>query len=73
MHMKPVKSSMISHVGYDAASKTLHVQFPGGSTYEYRGVEPEQHTALMDAKSIGKHFASHVRGKFDHRMLGDAK
>ncbi len=65
----PVNSSMISAVGYDAASKTMHVRFPNGSHYAYEGVSPEQHAALVGAKSIGKHFGQNVRGQFKHRMI----
>ena len=65
----PVKSSMISSVGYDAGARTLHVKFPNGGHYLYEDVTPEQHAALVGADSIGKHFAQNVRGKFKHRML----
>jgi hypothetical protein len=75
MELKPVKSSMISKVGYDEASQSLHVEFPNGRAYVYEGVSPEQHSAFMGAESVGKHFASAIRGQFQHRMLepeGDA-
>lgn len=65
----PVKSSMISSVGYDSATRTLHVKFPNGGHYVYEGVTPEQHADLVGAGSIGKHFAQNVRGRFKHRML----
>ncbi|MCW2275130.1 KTSC domain-containing protein [Rhodoblastus acidophilus] len=73
MHMKPVKSSMISQVGYDAAKKVLHVHFPSGAQYEYHEVEPETHLALISAKSIGQHFIKHVRGVFKHRQIEATK
>lgn len=61
--MKPVKSSNVTHVGYDAASKTLAVQFKNGGTYHYVGVSPTVHTDLLGAKSIGEHLARHVKPK----------
>lgn len=62
--MKPVQSSSIKAHGYDAASKTLAVQFGNGTTYHYAGVPPEAAEALGKADSAGKHFASAIRDKF---------
>ncbi len=67
--LMPVKSSMVSAVGYDPATSSLHVTFPKGGHYIYEGVTPEQHAALVGAESVGKHFAANVRSKFKHRML----
>jgi hypothetical protein len=45
MLMHPVTSTNVSAVGYDPASRRMHVQFSSGSTYEYLDVEQ----ALFDA------------------------
>ncbi len=61
MQLIPVTSSNIDAVGYHEDSRTLHVRFASGHTYSYRDVEPEEHNALIAAKSIGSHFAKHIR------------
>lgn len=67
--LTPVKSSIVSAVGYDAQSQTLHMKFPSGKIYAYEGVSAEQHDQLMAAESIGKHFGTEIRGRFKHHLL----
>lgn len=62
--MKPVKSSNISAIGYDAETKTLTVQFSSGGKHSYAGVPPETHQAMMSAESIGKYFHAKIRNTF---------
>lgn len=57
----PVTSSNLQSVGYDAVSQKLTVEFRNGSVYEYGNVPPEVHAELMQAKSHGKYFHSHIR------------
>lgn len=69
--MKPVTSSQIASVGYDAGTKTLAIKFHGsGGTYHYSDVSPEQHDALVKADSIGRHFGRHVKGQFKFTRVG---
>ncbi len=58
--LKPVSSSSIEAVGYDADNRTLHVKFNSGATYSYEDVDAEQHRALIEADSIGAHFSKHI-------------
>lgn len=58
------KSSAVTGYGYDAASKTLAVQFKGGKTYHYPDVPASVHAGFAEAKSIGKYVGTHVAGKF---------
>lgn len=62
--MQPVNSSSISHIGYDPKSKQLTVRFHNGSDYTYSGVSAEEHQALLNANSIGKHFSANIRTKY---------
>jgi hypothetical protein len=68
MEMKTVKSSQIHAIGYDPETKKLHITFLArdrvtpGATYEYDDITPEQHTALVGAESIGRHFGLHIKG-----------
>lgn len=77
MDLTPVSSSSIDAIGYDEDKRTLHVRFHSGQTYSYQNVEPEECRALLDAKSIGAHFAKHIRphypGTMSPRFLGEAK
>lgn len=69
MALEAVKSSAISHVGYDKNRETLTVKFHNGGTHEFFPVPEEAHTALMGADSIGKHFQQHIRPKFTSKKL----
>ena len=69
MYKHPVKSSNLDEVGYDPATRTLHVRFQGGNTYEYAEVPSQAYMDLITADSKGKHFHQHVRGKYVHRKL----
>jgi len=60
MNRTPVKSSNVASVGYDEAAKTLEVQFLSGAVYQYPGVEPQTHTDLMGADSIGKFVSQNI-------------
>lgn len=50
IHMTPVTSSQIKAIGYDAASKTLAIEFNSG-LYHYSGVPAEKFDELMAAES----------------------
>jgi hypothetical protein len=66
-----VESSQIAAIGHDNATNTLHVQFKsGGPTYSYAGVSAEKFAALKGAKSIGSHFAAHIKGVHEFKKQG---
>jgi hypothetical protein len=67
--LEPVDSSNVSGVGYDPDSQTLHVEFKGGSRYEYAGVPPETHAELMKADSIGRHLHGRIKGIHSHKRV----
>jgi hypothetical protein len=66
---RPVISSKVKSIGYDPVQRALHVEFHGGDVYEYAGVAPAVHDALMDAPSKGKFLNAHIKGKFVTRKL----
>lgn len=68
MTRTPVKSSNIISIGHNPESKRLHIEFANG-VYEYDGVSAEQHRALMEAPSHGKHFHQFIKGRFSSRKL----
>lgn len=72
--MKPVKSSQIKSIGYDATAKKLAVHFINGdNTYHYEKVDQKTFDALSSAESVGSHFHSHIRGKFKHQLQAKPK
>lgn len=70
MEMKPVTSRAIASIGHDPKSGTLRVKFRNGGTYDYAGVSSEAHQALMNAPSIGRHHAQHMRRYSVQRVDG---
>lgn len=77
MQRNPVTSSQLASVGYDAASKTLEIEFksfkPGfsGSVYQYADVPPEAHAALIASESIGRAFKSQIKGVYEYKRVGE--
>ena len=61
MNMRPVKSSNVSHVGYEGG--VLAVRFKSGNEYRYSDVPADVHQALLAADSLGKHFHANIRGR----------
>lgn len=58
MEMKPVsRKSHIVATGHDPQTRTMRVEFPNGTAYEWDDVTPAQHAALRAASSIGSHLA----------------
>jgi len=70
---RPVQSSQISGIGYDADQRKLSIKFKKkGTVYEYAAVPPEEHEMLLAAQSIGKYFHSHIRNQYVSRKLPEA-
>lgn len=73
--LKPPKqpSTAVHSYGYDPASKTLAIRFHRkdgpGDPHHYREVPEHVAHALNDADSVGKFFANHIRGKYDHEVI----
>ncbi len=61
--MNNVESSSLSEVGYDAQKQILAVRFTSGAIYHYAGVSENDYASLLEAESLGKHFAAQIRGK----------
>lgn len=69
IELKEVKSSNISHVGYQPVTLTLLVKFKSGTTYSYAGVPAEEHQKFIAAESVGRHFQAFIRDKFQCTKL----
>lgn len=72
----PCESSQISAYGYDEASQTLEIQFPGrgpaSSRYRYADVPADVYAAFHAAESKGKFFGSNIRGRYVYEKQPDA-
>lgn len=70
--MKPVISSNLAAVGYDAASETLRVKFKSGLVYTYSGVPYTVFYALSKASSLGSYFYYNIRTSYPYTKSGAA-
>lgn len=64
MRRKPVESSAVSSVGYDARSEVLEVEFRSGAVYDYFGVPRPVYESLMKASSKGRFVSRRIRDRF---------
>lgn len=64
MEMTPVKSSLITAIGYNEEKKELIVEFKKGDTYSYKPVPHAIYTAMLDALSMGSFFLRNVKGQY---------
>lgn len=73
MQRRPVNSSRISGIGWEAAEEedgtgTLEVAFRSGHIYQYEGVTEHDYRELLGASSVGRHFEG-IIDKYQHRRL----
>ena len=61
--MREVKSSAISHVGYDPAEQLMAVTFQSGKTYLLPDTSRDEYDALMAAESIGQTYGAMFAGR----------
>jgi hypothetical protein len=61
---KPVQSSDLASVGYDARQRILEIEFRSGGIYRYLEVPAAIHDQLLAAESKGRFFAAHIRDQF---------
>lgn len=61
IHRAPVTSSNIVSIGHDPARNVLHVEFKSGKVYEYRDITAGEHKSLINAESVGSHFARMIK------------
>ncbi len=60
MTLEPIQSTNISEIGYDPATKRMHVKFHNGAVYEYHDVQQKTYDALMASPSKGKYLHAHI-------------
>jgi hypothetical protein len=65
----PVSSSTVASVGYNAANRTLEVEFTSGRVYRYFEVEKETHDGFLKAASKGTFFNAEIRGAYSFAQV----
>ena len=66
IEMKAVNSSMVNRLGYDEASRELHVEFKSGSVYKYTNVDSSVYEVIVKSESIGKAINSELKDKYEY-------
>lgn len=69
MERQPVKSRILSSVGYDESKKILEIEFHTGLVYQYLAVPPKIFADLMHSGEIGKYFSEKVRTQFRTKQV----
>ena len=69
MQRTEVASTSLASIGYDAASRTLEVEFRSGAVYHYHSVPLAVARALAGAESIGGYFMRRVRGAYGYERV----
>ena len=64
-----LSSSVIASVAYDAATKTLQVEFRTGRVYWYLDVPRSEFEALTQASSAGAYFNHEIRDRYAVREI----
>lgn len=65
--LHPVDSTSIEAIGYDPASRELHVRFlQAGRTYTYFDVDEAVYEEFRQADSIGQFFNANIKGVYDY-------
>ena len=77
MKRKPVQSSNITAIGYNAEKHILEVEFKTGSIYHYENITCELASNLLNAPSVGKFFNQEIRslkfnrGEFKEEIISN--
>lgn len=69
MEMRPVVSSNLRRVGYDASSLILRIEFVQGGLYEYYDVPSDIYQQLLSAPSHGQYFHRYIRDVYRYHKL----
>ena len=67
---RPVASSVIGSVGYDADHAVLEIEFVSGTVYHYYAVPRRIWRGLLTAHSKGRYFDAHIRERFPTARIG---
>lgn len=73
MNRRPVQSSNVSSVGWEADGDTgvgtLEVAFKSGHVYRYAEVPQSVYLDFLGASSIGRYFQTEINGRYEHSRV----
>jgi hypothetical protein len=72
MNSTAVQSTILATVAYDSLRELLLLEFHSRAIYQYSGVPPAVHQALLNAPSLGRYFNRVIRGRFPASRVGSA-
>ena len=64
-----VESSTIKKVGYNHDTRDMVIEFMSGEQYLYEDVPRDEFMALVEAESVGTHFADEIRDEYEGLKL----
>ena len=67
-----VESTTLARVAYDEVRELLWLEFRSRAGYQYSGVPPAVHQALLQAPSLGSYFNRVIRGRFPYALVSPA-
>jgi hypothetical protein len=73
MNVTPVESTTLATVAYDDAQALLQLEFRSLAIYQYFGVPPAVHAALLRAPSKGSYFNRVIRGRLPYSLAVKAQ
>ena len=69
MTRKPVKSTAVRSVGYDADEWVLQVKYAGGDIYNYFRVPATEYQRLIEAPSKGIHMNGEIKPYYEYELV----
>lgn len=64
MEMIAVRSSAMTAVGYDPATRRMRIRFEQGHSYDFCNVPVAIHNGLIAAVSKGSYYNQHIRDRY---------
>ena len=65
-------SSSLANAAYDASRKLLEIEFRDRSLYRYTEVPSAAYAELLQARSKGQYFNTHIRNKYPSIRISPA-
>lgn len=69
MDMKPVSAGKLRAIGYDAATRSLRVEFDDRCVVEYAGVPQETWRRLSTAGAMWSYFRDNIEDEYASRRV----
>ena len=64
---------MFTAAAYRPQTATLYLRFRSGEIYAYFDFPEAQYQKFLGAESRGRHFLSHIRGRFRYQRIAQSQ